>query len=56
MYFGGLWKNQSFRGGGGVHEKPICGGELPKKGGGAWTVGRFKEGLGKKEVKLNCVG
>ena len=32
---------------GGVHEKPIYRG-LPKKW-GAWTVGRFKGGLGKKE-------
>ena len=25
------------------------GGELPKKGGGAWTISRFRGGLGKKD-------
>ena len=34
---------------GGVHEKPIYRGELPKKG--AWTVCRFKGRLGTKEGK-----
>ena len=36
------------KGGGGVHEKPIYSGGLPKKG--AWTVCRFKGGgLSKKK-------
>ena len=37
---------------GGVHKKPIYRGDCLKtggEGGGAWTVCRFKEGLGKKE-------
>ena len=33
----------------GIHEKPIYRGELPKWGGGAWTVCRFKRVLGEKE-------
>ena len=36
-------------GGGGGHKKPVYRGDCLKRGGGAWTVCRFKEGLGKKE-------
>ena len=36
------------RWGGGVHEKPIKRGDCLKKW-GAWTVCKFKGGLGKKE-------
>ena len=39
-YYGGSLKNLIFRVGG-VHEKPIHRGELPKMGGGAWTVCRL---------------
>ena len=46
----GSLKNPIFRvgggGEGGVPEKPIYRGELPKKEG--WTVSRFKGGLAKK--------
>ena len=35
------------RGGGGVHEKQIYRGELPKKG-RTWTVSKFKGGLAEK--------
>ena len=40
-----------FFGGGGVVTKTqyMGGGELPKKGGGAWTISRFRGGLGKKD-------
>ena len=31
------------------HEKPIYRGDCLKRGGGVWTVCRFKGGLGKKE-------
>ena len=48
LYFGGSWKNLSFREG--VYEKPKYKEGLPKNGGGAWTVFRFNvRGLGKKE-------
>ena len=36
-------------GGGGGHKKLVYRGDCLKRGGGAWTVCRFKEGLGKKE-------
>ena len=45
---GGSLKNSIFKGGGGFPEKPVYWGELPKKGGGAWTVSKFKGGLAKK--------
>ena len=44
-YYGGSLKNLIFRRG--VSRKPIYRRGLPKKG--AWSVCRFKEGLGKKE-------
>ena len=44
-YYGGSLKNPNFSGG---HEKPIYRGGLSKKG-GAWTVCRYKGGLGEKE-------
>ena len=43
--FGVYWKIRFL---GRVNEKPMQRGDLPKKG-GAWTVHRFKGGLGKKE-------
>ena len=44
-------KNLFFLGGEGWSRKPNIwgGGELPKKGGGAWTISRFRGGLGKKD-------
>ena len=39
---------------GGVHKKPIYRGKLPEKG--AWTVCRFKRGLGKKEAVIFLSG
>ena len=45
MNNGGLLKNPIFLGG--VHEKPIYRGELPKMG-GTWIVCRFKRGARRK--------
>ena len=39
-----LLQGEGRGGGGGVHEKQIYRGELPKKG-GAWAVSKFKGGL-----------
>ena len=40
-YHWGFTEKSNFLGGG-VHEKPIYRGALPKKGEGAWTVCRFR--------------
>ena len=46
-YYGGSLKNSIFRGG--LMKNQYMGGGCLTEGGGAWTVCRFKGGLGEKE-------
>ena len=46
---GVYWKIRFLRGGGGLTKNQYRRGNFLKKGGGAWTVCRFKGGLDKKE-------